>query len=99
MKMPARSCLILLALAGCSSNPTQPELTTGVRTVTVDRPVMLRCIKMADIPPSPMTAMPDPAANIKPLAAGAALDVQAQAVYIEQLRAALIACATAEVPK
>lgn len=83
---------VVWLLTGCASTPATPDLTTQVRTVTVDRPVIVPCVKPADIPPKPGTAMPEPSAGIKRLAAGASADVRALQAYADELRAALVAC-------
>ena len=88
---------ILLALAGCATTSPLPDLTSGVRTVTVDRIVKVPCV--VAVPDEPVTAMPIPGPFTAPLAAGARLDVEAQDRYIQALRAALMACATTEAQK
>lgn len=86
------SLILLLGVAACSTEPATPDLTAGVRTVTVERPVMVTCIREADIPAPPATAMPDPSADVKRLAAGASIDLRQEIEYAARLRAALVAC-------
>lgn len=86
------SLTLLLGVAACSTSPAMPDLTSGIKTVTVERPVVVSCIKEADIPAPPATAMPDPSADVKRLAAGASADLRTETEYAARLRAALIAC-------
>lgn len=82
-----------LLLAGCpATEPVRPDLTTGVKTVTVTKAVPVPCVRAEDVPPEVVTAMPAPDADIARKAAGASADVRALADQNKQLRALLIQC-------
>ena len=91
--------LLSLWIAGCAGNPpAPPDLTAGIKTVTVDHAVATPCVKPADVPECPATTMPDPNSDIRQLAAGASADLRLQVQCAEKLRAMLIACATGDRP-
>lgn len=92
-------CLLLLNLTACpASNPTLPDLTSGVQVVEVPKPpVVQRCVRMEDIPVPPALATVPKSADVEQAAAAAKLQRRDMDRYIGQLRAALVACATSEI--
>jgi hypothetical protein len=81
-------CVICL-LAGCAT--TEP---VAVRTVTVDRPVAVACVKKEDLPKRPApTPVAVEKADSRQLAAAASADLRAMDLYADQVDAILLACA------
>lgn len=89
--MRARFWPISLALAACSSMPVVPPVP-AIQTVMVDKPVPVACVTADQLPTVPISPMPDPSADVRQLAAGAAADLRLQVAYAAELRALLLAC-------
>ena len=54
--MRALAILLLLA-AGCATNTPQPTVTSGVREVEVNKPVLIPCVYEDEVPKVPGTWM------------------------------------------
>ena len=81
-----------LLLAGCATTPPAIE----VRTVTIDRPVAVSCIKPGDIPAAPARIgdrLTGDLAHDAPLLAASAVRLRA---YSQQLLAIIGGCVLAE---
>ena len=65
-----------------------------MRTVTVDKPVAVACVRVADIPPVPAPTRVDVAkADTRQLAAAASADLRAMDLHAAKVDAMLRACA------
>ena len=91
--MRAAAVLVVAALAGCAQNQTKPDLTTGVKTITVEKAVPVTCVDINDIPPEFVSAMPTADADVARKAAGASADVRWLASHYKEARALLEQCA------
>lgn len=88
MRVPTIFCAALFATACATTKP----ITTGV--ITVDRPVAVRCVRAADIPPMPVPPTIAADADIEQLAAWAKLRIAQLRHHAAQLLAIVTACAT-----
>jgi hypothetical protein len=79
-------------LAGCATNPTAVVERTQVVREAV--PVAVACVTTADVEALPVTAMRRDA-DVRGLAAGAAVDVHALEELARRQRVMLLACAQA----
>ena len=88
MRLPIL-CVITCALAGCSTVPQ--TVVTEVRTVEVQVPVRVACLKPDEIPARPAAVM-RPQADVRGLAAGAVAELRAWEVYYAKADALMKGC-------
>lgn len=88
--------LVAVLLAGCATDaPREVAVLSSAPSTTVQVPLGVACVDAKDVPPAPATAMPPRGSDIGREAAGASADVRALRAQNAQLRAMLLACASA----
>lgn len=88
--MKLRMYFALLLLAGCSAT-VPPKVVTEVKTVEVQVPVRVSCLKAEDIPAHPVYVI-KATADVRGLAAGAAAELRAWESYYAKADAVMKGC-------